>query len=101
MTCKIKLRVISHIFLESSGRWKLQMYYALKFFAPILPSPYKATNGDVVIELISDLPRSFTGTLKTQIFRLNSTTPAYTQQDVVQAVNEKQNYTKFTFLEII
>lgn len=64
------------------------MYYALKFFAPILPSPYKATNGDVVIELISDLPRSFTGTLKTQIFRLNSTTPAYTHEDVVQAVNE-------------
>lgn len=63
------------------------MYYAIKFFAPILASPYEAANGDVVVELISDSPRDFTGTLTFQVFKLSSLTPVHTQQVPVHAVS--------------
>ncbi|ODN02454.1 Beta-mannosidase [Orchesella cincta] len=73
--------------VEAKGRWKLQMYYALKFFAPILASPYRDANGDVVVELISDnaLDRGFTGELNVKIVRLNSFTPVYEETVSVTA----------------
>ncbi|CAL8069239.1 unnamed protein product [Orchesella dallaii] len=58
--------------VEAKGRWKLQMYYAVKFFAPVLASPYLNADGDVVVELISDNPQRFSGNLKVQVFRLSS-----------------------------
>ncbi|CAL8069241.1 unnamed protein product [Orchesella dallaii] len=71
--------------IEYNGRWKLQMYYALKFFAPVLASPYVERNGDVVVELISDSPRNFSGELKVQIFKLKSLTPVFGQDVKVKA----------------
>lgn len=65
------------------------MYYAKNFFAPILASPYQARTGDVIIELISDLKHEFNGTLKVQIFKLNSNTslvPVYEKETRAYAV---------------
>lgn len=68
------------------------MYYAKNFFAPVLASPYQARNGDVKIELISDSRHAFNGTLKVQIFKLNSNTslvPVFEKETRVHAVCKK------------
>ncbi|ODM87399.1 Beta-mannosidase [Orchesella cincta] len=70
---------------EINGRWKLLMYYSIKFFAPVLASPYLNRNGDLVVELISDSGRNFSGNLTVQIFGLKSLTPLFEQNVKVKA----------------
>ncbi|CAL8069236.1 unnamed protein product [Orchesella dallaii] len=71
--------------VEIKGRWKIFMYYAVNFFSPVLASPYRESNGDVVIELISDSQNEFTGLLRVQIFKLSSLTPVYENEKNVTA----------------
>jgi hypothetical protein len=49
--------------------------YMKRLFNPILPSPYKDSNGDVAIELISDAMVDFSSLMRVRVFSLNSITP--------------------------
>lgn len=76
------------------------MYYALKFFSPVLASPYRDINGDVVVELISDLPfLRVSGVLTVQIFKLHDMTPIYSAETAVYAVSA--NFIQLTLISVI
>jgi beta-mannosidase len=61
--------------VEITGRWRMFHYYARKAFAPVLASPYKAENGDIVTEIISDAREEFVGLMRVRVVKVNSTTP--------------------------
>jgi len=71
--------------VEVDGRWKMSHYYAKKFFAPVLASAYATSEGDAVIELVSDSPSDFAGNLRVQLFKLKSFTPVVDYEIAVQA----------------
>jgi len=75
---------------EHNGRWKMFAYYAKRAFSPILPSSYKAANGDIIIELISDSMQDYQGSLNVKVFKLDSMTPLIERQVPVQAVIHKK-----------
>jgi hypothetical protein len=49
--------------------------YAKRAFHPILPSPYKVANGDVIVKLVSDAVQDYSGELRVRVFNLSSFTP--------------------------
>ncbi len=61
-------------------------YFAQRAFSPILASPYRDTNGDVVVEVISDSLRQYSGSLRVRIFKLSSLSAIYRQEISVTAV---------------
>lgn len=66
-------------------------YFAQRGFSPILASPYKETNnetsGDVVVEVISDAPRQYRGSLRVRVFKLTSLSPIFDQEVEITAVS--------------
>lgn len=71
--------------VEVNGKWKLQMYYAIRFFSPVLPSPYlEDGSGDLVVELISDLyeanPSNEQSALFIEIYKLSSMDTIYSER---------------------
>jgi beta-mannosidase len=71
--------------IEISGRWKMLAYYARRAMSPILPSPYKDSEGNIVIELISDSPETLEGEMTVRIFKLDSLVPVETTATPVSA----------------
>lgn len=65
-------------------------YFAQRAFSPVLASPYKDTNGDVVVEVISDSVQQYRGSLRVQIFKLNSLYPYFSEEFNVTAVSRSQ-----------
>lgn len=62
-------------------------YFAQRAFSPVLASPYKDTNEDVAIEVISDAVQQYKGSLRVRIFKLNSLTPIFDEEKSITAVN--------------
>jgi hypothetical protein len=62
-------------------------YYARRAMSPILPSPYKDSEGNIVIELISDSPETLEGEMTVRIFKLDSLVPVETTATPVSAVS--------------
>lgn len=62
-------------------------YFAQRAFSPILASPYKDTNEDVVVEVISDSVQQYRGSLRVRIFKLSSMTPVFDEQLTLTAVS--------------
>lgn len=62
-------------------------YFAQRAFSPVLASPYKETNGDVVVEVISDNPQQCKTSLRVQIFKLSSFVPVFDEQVEITAVS--------------
>jgi len=62
-------------------------YFAQRAFSPILASPYKESNGDVVVEVISDSPRQYRGSLRVRVFKLGSLSPIFDQEMNITAVS--------------
>lgn len=62
-------------------------YFAQRAFSPILASPYRDANGDVVVEVISDTLRKYSGSLRVRIFKLSSLSPIFDQEMSVTAVS--------------
>lgn len=62
-------------------------YFAQRAFSPILASPYKESNGDVVVEVISDALRQYIGSLRIRVFKLTSLSPIFDQELNVTAVS--------------
>lgn len=53
--------------IDYTGSWKALHYYARRFYAPVLVSPYVA--GDSVrIYVVNDLPKAFRGRLRTVVY---------------------------------
>jgi len=61
--------------LEFTGRWKMFAYYIRRSLAPILPSPYVDADGNVIIELISDMREDFAGDMRVRVLKTDSLTP--------------------------
>lgn len=61
--------------------------YIQRSFNPILPSAYKEINGDVVIELVSDMFGNFSGEMRVRVFTLDSMTPVMDLSVPVETVN--------------
>jgi len=61
--------------VEITGRWKMTHYYAQNFLAPVLASSYVNSEGDAVVELISDAVNPFAGNLRVRLFKLKSFEP--------------------------
>ncbi len=51
--------------------------YMKRLFNPILPSPYKDSNGDVVVELISDALEQFDGDMSVRVYKFDSMSPLF------------------------
>lgn len=64
-------------------------YFAQKAFSPVLASPYKDTNGDVAVEVISESFQKYRSSLRVRIFKLSSLSPIFDQQVEVNAVSNK------------
>jgi hypothetical protein len=79
------------------GRWKMFAYYMQKAFNPVLPSPYKNYNGDVVIELVSDQLQDYSGQMRVRVFSLNSMTPLIDESTFIQGVGTIIFSDKLTF----
>lgn len=62
-------------------------YFAQRGFSPVLASPYKDTNEDVAIEVISDSVQQYRGSLRVRIFKLNSLTPIFDEELSVTAAS--------------
>lgn len=62
-------------------------YFAQRAFSPVLASPYKDTNEDLVVEVISDTLQQYRGSLRVQIFKLNSLEPVFSEEFNVTAVS--------------
>lgn len=62
-------------------------YFAQRAFSPVLASPYKDINEDVVVEVISDSLQKYRGSLRVQIFKLNSLSPVFNEEFNVTAVS--------------
>lgn len=62
-------------------------YFAQRAFSPILASPYRDTNGDVVVEVISDALQQYRGSLRVRIFKLSSLSPIFDEETSVTAVS--------------
>jgi len=73
--------------VEYNGRWKMLHYYAKLFFSPVLPSPFVDTNGDVIVELISDYEGKFSGILRVRVFKTNSMNALFELEKNVAAVS--------------
>lgn len=74
-------------------------YVAQKAFSPILASPYKDTNGDAVVEVISDTFQQYKGSLRVRIFKLNSLSPIFEQVVEVNVVSQKTHISQ-TILQL-
>ncbi|XP_037028038.1 beta-mannosidase-like [Bradysia coprophila] len=70
---------------EINGRWKMYAYFAQRAFSPVLASPYKDTNEDVAVEVISDSVQRYTGSLRVRIFKLDSLSPVFDEELSVTA----------------
>jgi len=64
---------------EVNGRWKMLANYMKRTFHPVLPSPYKDANGNVIIELVSDSLTPVSGPMTVRLFNLESMTPIFQQ----------------------
>lgn len=62
-------------------------YFAQRGFSPVLASPYRDNNGDVVVEVISDAIRQYVGSLRVRIFKLDSLNPIFDREVSVTAVS--------------
>lgn len=62
-------------------------YFAQRAFSPVLASPYRESNGDVVVEIISDTPRQYRGSLRVRVFKLSSFAPVFDEEVEVTAVS--------------
>lgn len=81
--------------LEFGGKWKMLHYYAVKFFAPTLISPYLSTSNTIVVYGISDI-ESISGTFGYYIYRWSDfseqtsyTTAANISADAVTSIFEE------------
>jgi hypothetical protein len=63
-------------------------YYAQRAFAPVLASPYKDMNGDIVVEVISDAREDLIGVMRVRVVRADSLTPLIDENVPVLAVCE-------------
>lgn len=72
--------------LEINGRWKMFANYIKRAFHPVLPSPFKDTNGDVAIELISDRLADFGGQMRVRVLNLSSFVPVFDESVPVRTV---------------
>jgi len=70
---------------EINGRWKMYAYFAQRAFSPVLASPYRETNGDVVVEVISDYPKQYQGFLRVRVFKLSSLSPIFDEEVGISA----------------
>ncbi|XP_065207395.1 beta-mannosidase [Planococcus citri] len=89
--------------IEYGGKWKMLMYFAAKFFAPVLVAADHHSNGSITINVMSDLLEDIPNViLKTQIFKWNSLTPVDTFSDVITINKESaQIYKRTTVGELI
>lgn len=62
-------------------------YFAQRGFSPVLASPFRDNNGDVVVEVISDTVLQYLGTLRVRIFKLGSLAPIFDEEMSVTAVS--------------
>lgn len=62
-------------------------YFAQKAFSPVLASPYKDTNEEVAVEVISDSLQQYLGSLRVRIFKLSSLSPVFDVELNVTAVS--------------
>ncbi|KAJ6635884.1 Beta-mannosidase, partial [Pseudolycoriella hygida] len=79
---------------EINGRWKMYAYFAQRGFSPVLASPYKDLNDDLVVEVISDSVQQYKGSLRVRIFKLNSLSPIFDEAMNVTAdyLTSKENF---------
>jgi len=79
---------------EINGRWKMYAYFAQRAFSPVLASPYKDTNGDVVVEVISESFQQYKSSLRVRIYKLSSLSPILDDEVAVNGdyLTSKEHY---------